>query len=84
MSDSAVDSRSELETKLEQSEAEVLRLRDLLIGKEAELGVAVGKVAELEHRGDLLTLLKHRWQQARATIASVPGVKQLKRRITRR
>lgn len=84
MSDSAVDSHSELAAKLEQSEAEILRLRDLLIGKEAELGVAIGKVAELEARGDLLTVLKHRWQQARTAIASIPGAKQLKRRIARR
>jgi hypothetical protein len=73
------DSRSELAEKLRQSEAEVLRLRDLLIGKEAELGVAVGRVAELELRIDWRTVLKHRWHQIRGALAQVPGLKRLKR-----
>jgi hypothetical protein len=66
------------------SEAELLRLRDLLIGKEAELGVAVGRVAELETRAGLMTVLKHRRNQIRGAIAKVPGAKRLKRLIRRR
>lgn len=37
-----------LETELARSREEVLRLRDLLIAKEAELGALRGRVAELE------------------------------------
>lgn len=70
--------------KLEQSEAEILRLRDLLVGKEAELGVAVGKVAELEHRVDWLTALKHWRNRIRGALSKVPGLKRLKRLIRRR
>jgi SAM-dependent methyltransferase len=66
------------------SETELLRLRDLLIGKEAELGVAIGKVAELEAQGGWKTGLKHRRNQIRGAIARVPGVKPLKRLIRRR
>jgi hypothetical protein len=36
--------------KLEQADLEVLRLRDLLIGKDAELGALRGRLAELEER----------------------------------
>lgn len=75
------DSRSELAEKLEQSETELLRLRDLLVGKEAELGVAVGRVAELELRVDWRIVLKHRWHQLRGALAQVPGLKRLKRLI---
>jgi SAM-dependent methyltransferase len=37
-----------LEHELEGFRKEVLRLRDLVVGKEAELGTALGRVAELE------------------------------------
>jgi 2-polyprenyl-3-methyl-5-hydroxy-6-metoxy-1,4-benzoquinol methylase len=38
----------ELEHEAERLGKEVLRLRDLVVGKEAELGTALGRVAELE------------------------------------
>lgn len=41
---------SKLRGELEESREEVLRLRDLLIGKDAELGTARGQVAVLEAR----------------------------------
>lgn len=72
---------AELTEKLEQSETEILRLRDLLVGKEAELGVAVGRMAELELRIDWRIVLKHRWHQLRGALAQVPGLKRLKRLI---
>jgi sugar/nucleoside kinase (ribokinase family) len=40
--------RSELQDELARSREEVLRLRDLLIGRDAELGVLRGRVTELE------------------------------------
>ncbi len=39
---------AELREELARSREEVLRLRDLLIGKDAELGVLRGRVAEME------------------------------------
>jgi hypothetical protein len=39
---------AELRAELAQAREEVLRLRDLLIGKEAELGTLRGRVAEIE------------------------------------
>jgi len=55
MAEQATTSRSgegsdvaELREELAQSREEVLRLRDLLIGKDAELGVLRGRVAEME------------------------------------
>ncbi len=39
---------SELREELARSKEEVLRLRDLLIGKDAELGALRGRLAELE------------------------------------
>lgn len=39
---------TELRAELAQSREEVLRLRDLLIGKEAELGALRGRLAEIE------------------------------------
>ncbi|HXS47035.1 MAG TPA: hypothetical protein VN756_06195 [Solirubrobacterales bacterium] len=38
----------ELREELARSKEEVLRLRDLLIGKDAEMGALRGRVAELE------------------------------------
>lgn len=39
---------AELRAELAQTREEVLRLRDLLIGKEAELGTLRGRIAEIE------------------------------------
>jgi hypothetical protein len=39
---------AELRVELARAREEVLRLRDLLIGKEAELGALRGRVAEIE------------------------------------
>jgi hypothetical protein len=42
------DEQEELQAELAQAREEVLRLRDLLIAKEAELGSLRGRVAEME------------------------------------
>lgn len=43
-----------LEAELAREKAEVVRLRNLLIAKDAELGEARGRVAELESRSQRL------------------------------
>jgi hypothetical protein len=40
--------QQELQNELDRRQEEILRLRDLLIGKEAELGAVKGKLAVLE------------------------------------
>lgn len=40
--------QQELQDELDRRQEEILRLRDLLIGKDAELGAAKGRLAELE------------------------------------
>lgn len=45
---SASVGQQELQEELDRRQEEILRLRDLLIGKESELGAAKGRLAELE------------------------------------
>lgn len=45
---SASSGQQELQDELDRRQEEILRLRDLLIGKESELGAAKGRLAELE------------------------------------
>jgi hypothetical protein len=45
---SASVGQQELREELDRRQEEILRLRDLLIGKEAELGAVKGKLAALE------------------------------------
>jgi hypothetical protein len=44
------ESESDLRAEIARQHQEILRLRDLLVGKDAELGAAKGRVAELEDR----------------------------------
>ncbi len=57
------ETRPELISELDRSKEEILRLRDLLIGKESELGAAKGKVAEMEDRGERIENAKRRIEQ---------------------
>ena len=50
-----LENRPLLQSELDNLNEEVLRLRDLLIGKDAELGAAKGRLAELEGHSRLLT-----------------------------
>ncbi len=59
-------SRPELLAELDRQKDEVLRLRDLLIGKDAELGAAKGRLTELEERMKRVTGVKARLE-ARAS-----------------
>jgi hypothetical protein len=55
-----VDNRPELLQELDRRNEEILRLRDLLIGKEAELGAARGIVAQMEDRAKRMNAAKKR------------------------
>lgn len=65
------ESESELQTKLVRQEEEILRLRDLLVSKDVELGTAKGRLAELDERSQRLSNLAVRIE------ARVPGVGKL-------
>jgi hypothetical protein len=56
----APESRPELLAELDRRDEEILRLRDLLIGMEHELGAAKGRVLELEARTKPLASAKQR------------------------
>jgi SAM-dependent methyltransferase len=55
-----VENRPELLRELDARNEEILRLRDLLIGMEAEMGAVRGRVAELEDRTKPLASAKQR------------------------
>lgn len=57
--------------ELAEAREELLRLRDLLIAKDTELGSAKGRVAELEDHRMRIAGVKHR------VAASVPGLRRL-------
>lgn len=70
LEDQPGESRPELQAEVDRLNEEVLKLRDLLIGKDAELGVAKGKVAMYEDGRERLENVKGRF-------GSVPGVGML-------
>jgi hypothetical protein len=47
-------SESELRAEIARQKTEILRLRDLLVSKDAELGAARGRLAELDDRSQRL------------------------------
>lgn len=65
------ESQSQLQEKLDEQQGELLRLRDLLIGKDAELGTAKGRLAELEDRSSRIAGAKHRID------SQLPGLRRL-------
>jgi SAM-dependent methyltransferase len=58
--DGGVTNRPELLAELDERDQEILRLRDLLVGMDAELGTAHGRAAELEARTLSLTTAKQK------------------------
>jgi hypothetical protein len=46
-----------LRAEIDRQNLELLRLRDLLLARDAELGQALGRMAVLEHRANRLTRL---------------------------
>ena len=55
-----VEDRPELLRELDRSREEILRLRDLLIGKDAELGTARGRLCELEDQNQRVASVANR------------------------
>ena len=68
---------SETEAKLAWQEKEIMRLRDLLIGKDAELGVVKGKLAIAEDRMERLIIARER------ITTRVPGLGSIMRLFSR-
>jgi hypothetical protein len=67
----------ETREKLAWQEKEIMRLRDLLIGKDAELGVVKGKLAVAEDRMERLMAVRER------ITTSVPGSNSILRLFSR-
>ncbi len=63
----------ELQDELNRRNEEVLRLRDLLIGKDAELGLARGRVAELEDQHQRIANVAARLQSRIPKIVRIAG-----------
>lgn len=74
----AVDNRPELLARLDALTEENLRLRDLLVGKDAELGAARGALAEHEERSRRVLGVATRVQ------SRIPGVMRLAGMLLRR
>ncbi len=62
---------SELREELARQQQEILKLRDLLISKDAELGAAKGRLAELDDRSERVAAAAARIE------ASLPGLGRL-------
>jgi hypothetical protein len=67
----AGEGESELRAELARQQEEVLRLRDLLVSKDAELGAAKGRLAELDDRSQRIAGAAGRIE------ARVPGLGKL-------
>ena len=83
----AVDTegRDELQAELDRREAEILRLRELLIAKDDELGEVRGQLAELENitRG-LMTFAHHVQSKVPGLFRIGLGIARRVRRLLRR
>lgn len=75
--DQGLEQRSELRAELDRQGEEVLKLRDLLIGKDAELGTAKGKLAMYEDGARRIESLRERLG------SRLPGFKLLMAALTR-
>ena len=58
--ETSMSEADQLRDSLREKDEEILRLRDLLVGKDVELGVAKGRLAELEDRSKRLAGAKKR------------------------
>jgi SAM-dependent methyltransferase len=65
--------RPELLAKLDERDEEILRLRDLLIGMDAELGTARGRLTELEDRSQRLANAKLRVEEQIPVFGKLAG-----------
>jgi hypothetical protein len=79
------EEREQLQQELDRSRAEVLRLRDLLLMRDAELGAVRGQLAELENISRGLLMAAGRVQRRVPGLMRVLlGVARRLRRLTRR
>lgn len=69
--DCAAMAETDLRDELARQQLEILRLRDLLISKDAELGAAKGRLAELDDRSARLASIAGRIE------SSLPGLGKL-------
>jgi 2-polyprenyl-3-methyl-5-hydroxy-6-metoxy-1,4-benzoquinol methylase len=72
LEDETGGTRPELLEELDQRNGEILRLRDLLIGKDVELGTAKGRAAEMEDRMKRLDAAKLRIESG-IPLGKLPG-----------
>lgn len=68
----------DLEEEIARRDEEILRLRDLLIGRDAELGAARGQLAVVEEHSQRLSSL------LRGLRANIPGALRLGGNVLRR
>lgn len=64
---------AELQEELARQRAEILRLRDLLVSKDAELGAAKGRVAEMDERSRRLAGLAGRLEAVAPRLGRLVG-----------
>lgn len=69
MAEQSTDLEPDLTRRLAERDEEILRLRDLLIGKDAELGALRGRVAVMEQHSHLVTTFLVR--------LPIPGLRRL-------
>ncbi|MGN6201548.1 MAG: hypothetical protein ACTHNY_03995 [Solirubrobacterales bacterium] len=69
---------SDLQEELDRRDAEIVRLRNLLIAKDAEMAEVKGRLTELEYYGQRLLILRARIMQR------APVLMRLARAIYRR
>jgi hypothetical protein len=72
-----IDNQPEMLKELDRRNQEILELRDLLIGKDAELGAAKGRVAELADHAQRVSHAKQRIE------SKLPFLGQLARAFAR-
>jgi SAM-dependent methyltransferase len=72
--DSGVENRPGLLKELDQRNEEILRVRDLLIGKDAELGAAKGRVAEMEDRSKRIAGVRARIESQVPVFGKLLGI----------
>lgn len=82
--DEPEDETREHQEQLAKRDAEILRLRDLLISKDIELGATKGRLAELElHSARLVVLAQHLQLRIPGAARFVGGLRLLTRRRRR-
>jgi SAM-dependent methyltransferase len=88
LDEAPIEKREGLQAEIDRQKEEILRLRDLVVGKDAELGTALGRIAELEEATKSYstvaekldaTLQSRSWRIMWAVGTPVRALKNLKR-----